>query len=1007
MIKTPSIEWLSNPEIFRVNRIDAHSDHLYYENKEDIKLGYDMPLRQSLNGKWKFSYAVNQDERIKDFYKDDYDCSNFDYINVPGHIQMQGYDKCQYINTMYPWDGHDELRPPHISKTYNPVGSYVKHFTVKEELKNKKTFVSFQGVETAFYVWLNGEFIGYSEDTFTPSEFDITDYLRDGENKLAVEVYKRSSASWIEDQDFWRFSGIFRDVYLYAIPECHVDNIFVKAGLDDSYTNGILNLDLNIKFNKDCFVNIYLEDKEGNSICSLDKVQAQDILNKEIILDKVNQWSAESPYLYNLYIELVDENDELIEIIKQRVGFRRFELKDNIMHLNGKRILFKGVNRHEFNCKTGRAITKEDMLWDIKFLKQHNINSVRTSHYPNNSMWYDLCDEYGIYLIDEANLESHGSWQKMGKCEPSWNIPGSLPEWKDVVVDRAESMFERDKNHPSILIWSCGNESYAGSNILEMTKYFHKKDDSRLVHYEGVFWNREFDEISDMESRMYAKPAEIEEYLNNDPKKPYISCEYMHAMGNSCGGLNLYTELEEKYPMYQGGFIWDYIDQAIEVTDENGESKLVYGGDFDDRATDYCFCTDGIIYADRTISPKSQEVKYLFSNIKIKPDNKGIIIKNNNLFEGTENYEFVCYIEHEGNRIFEKTIVEDVAAGTEKYVEIDYPNIEKNVEVTYNVSMILKEDTLWATKGYEVAFGQAVYTNLDNIESKDNDDKLEVVHGDVNIGVKGKGFSMMFSIQEGGLISLRYDDKEYITRAPKTSFFRATTDNDRGNGHNFRCSQWQIAGLHQRLVDFKLNEEENKVILEYKFIMPTSIETTNTVIYTVTPDGVINVNLKYKGVEGMSEIPLYGMDFKLKRELGNFKYYGLGPDENYIDRNEGTRLGVFENTAMNNMSKYLIPQECGNRTGVRWVKVTDDNGKGLCFKYDKKPFELSVLPYSAYEIENAMHIDELPKVNYTWVRIIAKQMGVGGDDSWGAPVHDQYLIPSNEDIDFSFTVTRV
>ncbi|MBC5625049.1 DUF4981 domain-containing protein [Clostridium sp. NSJ-49] len=1007
MIKTPSIEWLSNPEIFRVNRIDAHSDHLYYENKEDIKLGYDMPLRQSLNGKWRFAYAVNQDERIKDFYKDDYDCSNFDYINVPGHIQMQGYDKCQYINTMYPWDGHDELRPPHISKTYNPVGSYVKHFTVKEELKNKKTFVSFQGVETAFYVWLNGEFIGYSEDTFTPSEFDITDYLRDGENKLAVEVYKRSSASWIEDQDFWRFSGIFRDVYLYAIPEWHVDNIFVKAGLDDSYTNGILNLDLNIKFNKDCFVNIYLEDKEGNSICSLDKVQAQDILNKEIILDKVNQWSAESPYLYNLYIELVDENDELIEIIKQRVGFRRFELKDNIMHLNGKRILFKGVNRHEFNCKTGRAITKEDMLWDIKFLKQHNINSVRTSHYPNNSMWYDLCDEYGIYLIDEANLESHGSWQKMGKCEPSWNIPGSLPEWKDVVVDRAESMFERDKNHPSILIWSCGNESYAGSNILEMTKYFHKKDDSRLVHYEGVFWNREFDEISDMESRMYAKPAEIEEYLNNDPKKPYISCEYMHAMGNSCGGLNLYTELEEKYPMYQGGFIWDYIDQAIEVTDENGESKLVYGGDFDDRATDYCFCTDGIIYADRTISPKSQEVKYLFSNIKIKPDNKGIIIKNNNLFEGTENYEFICYIEHEGNRIFEKTIVEDVAAGTEKYVEIDYPNIEKNVEVTYNVSMILKEDTLWATKGYEVAFGQAVYTNLDNLESKDNDDKLEVVHGDVNIGVKGKGFSMMFSIQEGGLISLRYDDKEYITRAPKTSFFRATTDNDRGNGHNFRCSQWQIAGLHQRLVDFKLNEEENKVILEYKFIMPTSIETTNTVIYTVTPDGAINVNLKYKGVEGMSEIPLYGMDFKLKKELGNFKYYGLGPDENYIDRNEGTRLGVFENTAMNNMSKYLIPQECGNRTGVRWVKVTDDNGKGLCFKYDKKPFELSVLPYSAYEIENAMHIDELPKVNYTWVRIIAKQMGVGGDDSWGAPVHDQYLIPSNEDIDFSFTVTRV
>ena len=1006
MIKTPSIEWLSNPEVFRVNRIDAHSDHLYYENKEDIKLGYDMPLRQSLNGKWRFSYAVNQDSRIKDFYKEDYDCSNFDYINVPGHIQMQGYDKCQYINTMYPWDGHDELRPPHISKTYNPVGSYVKYFNIKDELKGKKTFISFQGVETAFYVWLNGEFIGYSEDTFTPSEFDITDYLKDGENKLAVEVYKRSSASWLEDQDFWRFSGIFRDVYLYAIPECHVDNIFVKAGLDDSYTEGRLNLDINLKLNKECFVNIYLEDNDRNLICSLEKSKAKNILNKDMTVYNVKPWSAESPYLYNLYIELVDENDELIEIVRQRVGFRRFELKDNIMHLNGKRILFKGVNRHEFNCEKGRAITVEDMLWDIKFFKQHNINSVRTSHYPNNSIWYDLCDEYGIYLIDEANLESHGSWQKMGECEPSWNVPGSIPEWKGAVLDRAESMFERDKNHPSILIWSCGNESYAGTNILEMTKYFHKNDDSRLVHYEGVFWNREFDEISDMESRMYAKPVDIEEYLNNNPKKPYISCEYMHAMGNSCGGLNLYTELEEKYPMYQGGFIWDYIDQAIAVTDENGESKLVYGGDFDDRATDYCFCTDGIIYADRTISPKAQEVKYLFSNIKIKPDDKGVLIKNNNLFEGTESYEFVCYIEHEGNRIFEKVMLIDIDAESEKYVEIDYPNIEKNGEFTYNVSMILKEDTLWAEKGYEIAFGQAIYNNLEDLDSENIEDKLEVVHGDVNVGIKGKGFNMMFSIQEGGLISLRYDDKEYITRAPKTSFFRATTDNDRGNGHNFRCSQWQIAGQHQKLVDFKLKEEENKVILEYKFIMPTSVETTNTVIYTVTADGAINVNLKYKGVEGMAEIPLYGMDFKLKKELGNFKYYGLGPDENYIDRNEGTRLGVFENTAMNNMSKYLIPQECGNRTGVRWVKVTDDNGEGLCFKYDKKPFELSVLPYSAYEIENAMHIDELPKVNYTWVRIIAKQMGVGGDDSWGAPVHNQYLIPSCEDIDFSFTVTK-
>ena len=630
----PSLEWLENPEVFRVNRIDAHSDHLFYENLKDVSLGYDMPLRQELNGKWRFAYAINPERREKDFYKEGYNCSSFDYIEVPGHIQMQGYDKCQYINTMYPWDGVEELRPPHISKEYNPVGSYIKYFNLKDELKGKRVFISFQGVETAFYLWINGEFIGYSEDTFTPSEFEITDYIKENEeNKLAVEVYKRSSASWIEDQDFWRFSGIFRDVYLYGIPEIHIRDLFVKSTLDENYEKGMLNIDLNIlasEENKVYSIKSYLKDRDNNLVYDFGSVKLEGTkTNLKTTVNDVKPWSAEEPYLYTLYVEVLDENNNIIEVVPQKVGFRTFELKDKIMHINGKRIIFKGINRHEFNSRKGRAITKDDMLWDIKFMKQHNINAVRTSHYPNQSLWYDLCDEYGIYLIDEANLESHGSWQKMGKCDPEWNIPGSLPEWKEVVLDRAESVLERDKNHPSILIWSCGNESYAGENILEMTKYFHKKDDTRLVHYEGVFWNREFDDTSDMESRMYAKPKDIEEYLKSNPKKPYISCEYMHAMGNSCGGMKLYTDLENKYPMYQGGFIWDYIDQAIEV-ERDGVKTLAYGGDFDDRATDYCFCTDGIVYADRTLSPKAQEVKRLYSNIDIIPDKNGVTINNNN-----------------------------------------------------------------------------------------------------------------------------------------------------------------------------------------------------------------------------------------------------------------------------------------------------------------------------------------------------------------------------------------
>lgn len=1012
----PSLEWLENPQVFKVNRIDAHSDHLFYENIEDINLGYDMPLKQNLNGKWRFSYAKNPDRREKDFYKEDYDCTTFDYINVPGHIQMQGYDKCQYINTMYPWDGVDELRPPYISKENNPVGSYVKYFRVKDELKNKKIFVSFQGVETAFYVWINGKFVGYSEDTFTPSEFDITDYIKENEeNKLAVEVYKRSSASWLEDQDFWRFSGIFRDVYLYATPKVHIRDLFVKSTLDKSYKNGKLNINLDFMLNsknKDYKLKAYLKDKNQNIVYNFEEINIDNKENTvlDAVLDNVQAWSAENPYLYTLYLEILDNEENIIEVVPQKIGFRTFEVKNNIMHINGKRIIFKGVNRHEFNHKKGRAITKEDMLWDIKFMKKHNINSVRTSHYPNQSMWYELCDEYGIYLIDEANLESHGSWQKMGKCSPEWNVPGSIPEWRDVVVDRAQSMLERDKNHPSILIWSCGNESYAGENILEMTKYFHSKDDTRLVHYEGVFWNREFDEISDIESRMYAKPNEIEEYLKNNPKKPYISCEYMHAMGNSCGGMKLYTDLEDKYDMYQGGFIWDYIDQAVE-RNKDGIDVLAYGGDFDDRATDYCFCTNGIVYADRTVSPKAQEVKKLYSNVNIIPDQKGVTIENNNLFIGTTNYDFIAYIEKEGKKIFEKKIDVDVNPGERKYIEIEYPLIENNGEYSYNISMRLSKDTLWAKKGYELDFGQAVYIiDKENCKCFNNSldsNEFKIIHGDVNIGVKGNGFKILFSIQEGGLISLCYDEEEYITRVPRTSFFRATTDNDRGNGHNFRTSTWQIAGLHQKLVDFNYVESKEKITLTYTFEMPTNIKTTNTVKYTVTPDGNIKVNINYKGIDGLPELPLYSMDFKLKNSLSNFEYYGYGPEENYIDRNNGAKLGIYNSSAKDNMSKYLIPQECGNRTNVRWIKVVDKNNKGLKFSYLDNPFEVSVLPYSAYEIENAMHIYELPPINYTWIRIIAKQMGVGGDDSWGAPVHEEFIIPSNKDIDLSFIISRI
>ncbi len=1001
---TPKLIWLEDPEVFEVNRIEAHSDHKYYESTEEVISEAEMSLRQSLDGMWYFSYAKNPSMRVEDFYKMDFDCKFFDKIKVPGHIQLQGYDQCQYINTMYPWDGTEELRPPKISKEYNPVGSYVKYFELEEALQDKRVFVSFQGVETAFYVWLNGTFIGYGEDSFTPSEFELTPYLREGENKLAVEVYKRSSASWLEDQDFWRFSGIFREVYLYAVPKTHVEDLFIKATLDDKYENGILDLQFKLMGILDCEVEAMLQDQSGQEVFK-QKVKGNALCNISGRIDGVHPWSAELPYLYRLTICIRDAENNVVEVVPELVGFRKFEMINQVMCINGKRIIFKGINRHEFNVRRGRAVTKEDMMWDIEFLKKHNINAVRTSHYPNQSLWYRLCDIYGIYLIDETNLESHGSWQKLGVCEPSWNVPGNKEEWKEAVIDRAKSMFERDKNHPSILIWSCGNESYAGTCIEAMSDYFHAKDDTRLVHYEGVFWNREFDHISDMESRMYAKPEEIEEYLSNHPKKPYLSCEYMHAMGNSCGGMKLYTDLEEKYEQYQGGFIWDYIDQSILKTNEYGEEVFTYGGDFDDRATDYEFCTNGIVYADRKISPKAQEVKHLYANVKLIPDEHGVQIRNENLFVSTKDYLFLSRLLLNGNCVFERKFRAEVEAGTERYITLDYPETGESGEYTYEVSMVLAEDCSYARCGHEICFGQFIKT-IEEAE-KSVVKPMQIIHGDVNIGVKGDGFHVMFSKSEGGLASLQYDGTEYITRTPKTSFWRACTDNDRGAKHGYDRGMWLTAGLYQKVIDIKMQEEKDQLTVIFEYEIPTIPRTYSTVKYVVRGDGNIHVRLKYHGIKGLPEIPVFGMEFKLKEKYHNFEYYGFGPEENYIDRMEGARLGVFQGNAQENVSAYLVPQECGNRVGVRWLKVTDETGQGLMFAGEGQTFESSVLPYSAYELESASHQEELPKAYYTWVRILAKQMGVGGDDSWGAPVHEKYRIPSDENLEIAFCISKI
>lgn len=1006
--KIPDLAWLEDPQVFQVNRIPAHSDHRYYESKEEMTQG-EMKLKQPLNGTWKFAYAENPSQRIMDFYQEEYDITEFAEIQVPGHIQLQGYDKCHYINTMYPWDGHAELRPPHIDPTYNPVASYVKEFDLDAALEHKPIFISFQGAETACYVWLNGYFVGYGEDSFTPSEFELTPYIRKKGNRLAVEVYKRSSASWIEDQDFFRFSGLFRDVYLYALPSSHVTDLFVKARLQNDYQDGVIQVELALTgISEGRSVSAVLKDREGLVVCRWSKVPCAGKLTLEGRLEAVHSWSGELPYLYTLYVSILDEKDAVVEIIPQKVGFRTFELRDSIMCLNGKRVVFKGVNRHEFNVHRGRAITTEDMLWDIRFMKQHNINAVRTSHYPNQSLWYELCDEYGIYLIDEANLESHGSWQKMGACEPSWNVPGSLPEWKEAVIDRATSMLERDKNHASILIWSCGNESYAGEDILAMTKYFKKRDNTRLVHYEGVFWNREFDEASDMESRMYAKPTEVEAYLLNQPKKPFIMCEYMHAMGNSLGGMKKYTELADRYPLYQGGFIWDYSDQAIARTDKDGKEVLGYGGDFADRPTDYNFCGNGIVYGDRTPSPKAQEVKALYQDIILESKPGSVIIRNENLFRTTAEYTFRYIVCKNGVQVFEDCFEAVVLPMNQQEITVELPEFHETGEYAYQVSAVLKEANLWAEAGFEVAFGEL-------IQAVDASEKvpgipcapLTIVHGDVNIGVRGETFFALFSKQDG-LVALRYDGKEWITKPPMPTYWRATTDNDKGNKFSVNSAVWMGAGMFLGFqnANFQMTEENDSITFTYTYELSTVPATQTHITYRVTGDGKIHVTAHYDGKLGLPELPLFGMRFRLLEDADAFTWYGMGPEENYIDRAEGARLGIYHSTAAENLSRYLVPQECGNRTGTRWLEVMGKDGAGLRFTADQDPFDMCVLPYTAEELESALHAEELPSVHYTIVSILGKQRGVGGDDSWGAPVYPEYCVSGEEDIEFSFVIEK-
>ena len=994
-------EWQGNPEIVGVNKLPQHATLMPYENYEEAKKcdRYASSRCKLLNGNWKFKLYKNYAYRPSDFAQPLYDSHNWDSIQVPGSWTMQGYDQNQYCNVRYPWEGSEDICPPNAPTKHNPVGCYLKRIHINQSLLSKRIVLCFEGVESAFYLYVNGERVGYSESTFNRAEFDITRYLVEGSNVIGVEVYRWCTGSWLECQDMWRMAGIFRDVYIYTTEREYIRDYVIKAEPGEGFKDGYF--DVLVKTNgayEFLSLDIAILDENGE-MAAFDSryVEEDNVTTLKSIVTNAKFWSAESPNLYTLVITL-KSNGIPIEYISAKFGFRKIEIRDGIIFFNGERIVFKGTNRHEFDCRTGRYMTEEVMISDILQMKQNNINAVRTSHYPNCPRWLELCDEYGLYIIDENNMETHGTgWSKIIGCP---QLPASRPEWEKACMERIKALYNRDKNHTCVVCWSLGNESLGGETPKKMYNWIKDADASRFVHFEC---DRDPNEkhLSDVQSKMYAKPIDCEEYaLTGRDKRPYILCEYTHAMGNSCGSTAEYTTLWDQYPCLQGGFVWDWVDQAIMTTDENGNEYLAYGGDFDENPHDGHFCGNGLLFGDRKPTPKLYEIKKLYQNVDFKDINaeKGVIeIKNKFLFTNLNEFElYWCQCSDKG--IFREGSAEiDVKPG-EKYVLDLELNKVTSTECYLNLELRVKENTPWCDAGHVVAEQQFVINEFENTYDEPEGDlplivadtygSLRIFCDDVHIRFEKRERNQLYSIKVGG--------EELLSAPVRLNFWRALTDNDRGSRAGSRLGCWRDAGTTPGIYNntkfsiegYKIIENEKKVIITCGATICTQPESKASIIYTITSKG-IEVDMQFYPDSSLPEIPEVSMLFELPADFENITYLGNGPHENYIDRNNGVKLGVYNTTVTDMYTDYLKPQECGNRTGVRYATLV---GNKKTFTVIAEPvMEFNASHYLPLELENAWHKKDLPQSDKTVVRVIARQQGVGGYDSWGAKCNEKYM----------------
>lgn len=991
----PDHAWLHDSQAFAFNRLRARSTHS------------STAPSQSLDGTWEVALTSGMAVSLNS-PTDAFDQGDVHSIVVPSTLETQGLWPPAYVNIQMPWDGHEDPQAPAAPRDCS-VAVYRRSFALDEAVAQTlkahgSVRVRFNGFATAIYIWVDGTFVGYCEDGYTASEFDITEALNSHKEKhdIVVVCYEHSSASWLEGQDSWRFHGLFRSVTLVALPTAHVENLETDADYDAATGEGILTVAVHIEGALEAtMITAELSAPDGQVVWRHDGLASAERLHLDVRLANVRPWSAESPSLYTLTLTLADEQGT-VEQVNQRVGFRRFEIADSVFLLNGKRLIFRGVNRHEFDARTGRTMTLDTMITDVKLCKQLNINAIRTSHYPNDTRFLDLCDEYGLYVIDETNLETHGSWCTPGDIPtPATTIPGSKMEWEGACVDRLESMVRQDFNHPSVLIWSLGNESFGGEVFRSMYRRAHELNPARPVHYEGVTWDREFDDVSDIESRMYALPDAIEDYLRDNPTKPYLSCEYMHSMGNSVGGLQLYTALE-RYPAYGGGFIWDLIDQALyhEDTASSGGEFLAYGGDFEDRPCDWEFSCDGILFADRAPKPQTQAVKALYAPVTLVPTDTGVEVAAVNLPAPVADLSIRTRVLADGEVAWETTYPTVTAYDECTEIPVNWPRellADTQREIVLEGALLVSTDTPWCDAGHIVSVGQTVYSCPKLTDSAPKGGASFTV-GRWNIGMREGHNEALLSRTAGGIVQWKHGETATVLHPPRLTTFRPLTDNDRGCGHGFDRACWTTAGAYARCVATNVEEGQGNVVVTYDYKLAGVNEVIVPVRYELRSDGTIRLTATYPGTQGLPTMPCFGIEWALPAAIDHLRFYGLGPVEAYADRLDGATLGVWETSAARGIAPYAVPQECGYHPGVRWCEASDADGHGLRVEACGD-LGVSLLPYSSAQIEQAAHWWELPAPDSraaTYLRLLSAQMGVGGDNSWGSPVHDEFQVDASD-----------